>query len=197
MSGGRPARSAVVGAGLVLALGGCAGVAPAPESAKAPPRPTWEHLVAPHRERAEALERDGQWRQAAERWKIALTIAPDDARSRAALQDLQLRIERRVTERMEAGRAALARGSEAEARRQFLMVLALDPTNRAAFQALQEQARELVFLSHTVRAGDTLQSLAQRYYGDRSRAEVIWETNQLPPSPRLVVGSTLRASSSG
>jgi tetratricopeptide (TPR) repeat protein len=48
------------------------------------------------------------------------------------------------------------------------------------------------FLTHTVRAGDTLASLAERYYGDRSRGEVIWETNQLPPNPRLTAGTTLK-----
>ena len=34
-----------------------------------------------------------------------------------------------------------------------------------------------------MRAGDTLAALAQRYYGDRSRSEVIWETNRLPAEP--------------
>jgi hypothetical protein len=43
-----------------------------------------------------------------------------------------------------------------------------------------------------VKAGDTLSSLAERYYGDRSRGEVIWETNRLPPRKGLVVGSTLK-----
>jgi tetratricopeptide (TPR) repeat protein len=43
-----------------------------------------------------------------------------------------------------------------------------------------------------VRSGDTLAALAQRYYGDRSRSEVIWETNQLPPNPRLVAGTILK-----
>src|SRR5262249_45133382 len=40
--------------------------------------------------------------------------------------------------------------------------------------------------------GDSLQSVALRYYGDRSRSEVIWETNQLPPNPKLVAGMTLK-----
>ena len=43
-----------------------------------------------------------------------------------------------------------------------------------------------------MRSGDTLAALAQRYYGDRSRSEVIWETNQLPPNPRLVAGTILK-----
>jgi tetratricopeptide (TPR) repeat protein len=78
------------------------------------------------------------------------------------------------------------------ARRQFLSALALDPGNRGAFDLLQSDTREVEFITHTVRPGDTLSALAQRYYGDRSRSEVIWETNHLPPNPRLAPGSTLK-----
>jgi tetratricopeptide (TPR) repeat protein len=43
-----------------------------------------------------------------------------------------------------------------------------------------------------VRAGESLASIAQQYYGDRSRSEVIWETNQLPPNPKLNPGTVLK-----
>jgi tetratricopeptide (TPR) repeat protein len=161
-------------AALGVTLGGCAG------------------LAARHRQQAEALERDGQLRRAAEEWKIVLTITPSDARARESLQALQGGIDQLVAERIEEGRRALARGVQVEARRKFLAALALDPSSRPAFDALQSNTREVEFLSHTVRAGDTLSSLAQRYYGDRSRSEVIWETNQLPPNPRLAPGTTLK-----
>jgi len=149
-------------------------------------------LAARHRQQAEALERDGQLRRAAEEWKIALAIAPADARARESLRALQARIDQAVAERLDEGRKALARGVHVEARRKFLAALALDPSNRAAFDALQSDTREVEFITHTVRAGDTLGGLAQRYYGDRSRGEVIWETNQLPPNPRLAAGTTLK-----
>jgi tetratricopeptide (TPR) repeat protein len=131
-------------------------------------------------------------RRALDEWKIALTINPDDAAARESQKALEGRIERTVAEKIEAGRAALARGVQAEARRQLLAALALDPANRTAFGLLQTEAREAEFLTYTVRQGDTLQSLAQRYYGDRSRSEVIWETNQLPPNPRLTAGMLLK-----
>ncbi len=201
------ARSAVLA--LTLVMSACATVAekpaPAPEVTGAPvvvplpvvpppppPPDPRAPLVARHRERAEALERDGELRRALDEWKIALTIDPGDAAAGQSLKALEGRIERAVAEKIEGGRAALARGVQAEARRQFLAALALDPSNRVAFQALQNEARDAEFINHTVRQGDTLQSLAQRYYGDRSRSEVIWETNQLPPNPRLVAGTTLK-----
>jgi tetratricopeptide (TPR) repeat protein len=198
------ARAAVLG--LALVMGACATVAekapppkevtvapvaPAPPPPPPPPDPR-APLVARHREQAEALERDGQLRRARDEWTIVLTIDPADAAARQSLTALEGRIERAVTEKIEAGKAALARGAQPEARRQFLAALALDPANRTAFQALQNEAREVDFITHTVKQGDTLASLAQRYYGDRSRLEVIWETNQLPPNPKLVAGTILK-----
>jgi tetratricopeptide (TPR) repeat protein len=190
----RPAgRRLLAAAALGLALGGCAGLTAGPEAkATGPAALARDPLAARHRQQAEALERDGQLRRAAEEWKIVLTISPTDTGARESLRTLQARIDQLVAERIDEGRKALARGVQVEARRKFLAALALDPSSRAAFDALQSDTREVEFISHTVRAGDTLSSLAQRYYGDRSRSEVIWETNQLPPNPRLAPGTTLK-----
>ena len=187
-------RGWLAAAALSLALGGCAALTSStPSEPGAGPAPlARDPLAARHRQQAEALERDGQLRRAAEEWKIALAIAPGDARARESLRALQARIDQAVAERLDEGRKALARGVHVEARRKFLAALALDPSNRAAFDALQSDTREVEFITHTVRAGDTLTALAQRYYGDRSRGEVIWETNQLPPNPRLAAGTTLK-----
>jgi len=183
--------AAIVG----LALGGCAtaaGPTGEPKAAGGAVPVARDPLASRHRDQALALERDGQLRRAAEEWKIVLTITPADSRARESLRALQAKIDEQVAARIDEGRKALARGVQLEARRKFLAALALDPANRAAFDALQTSTREVEFLTHTVRAGDTLSSLAQRYYGDRSRSEVIWETNQLPPNPRLAPGSTLK-----
>ena len=204
MSGALPVRAA--GLLMALALGACAttGEKPEPPRAGVPPPPPGAlrpapspadprgPLVARHLEQAAALERAGDLRRAADELKVALTIRPGDAAAAAALKTLEATIEGRVAERIRAGRAALARGVQAEARRQFLAALALDPANRAAFDALQSDAKEVAYITHTVRSGDTLAALAQRYYGDRSRSEVIWETNQLPPNPRLAAGTILK-----
>jgi tetratricopeptide (TPR) repeat protein len=207
MSGAWPARLLLLV--LVLTVAACAGtagkpeiqppVAAAPTPAPAPSQPPVapppdprDPLAAAHRDRAAILEREGDLRRALEELKIALTIKPDDAATRSARQALEGKIEGTVAERVQAGRAALARNEQTEARRQFLAALALDPSNRAAFDALQNDTRETPFITHTVRQGDTLAALAQRYYGDRSRSEVIWETNQLAPNPKLAPGTILR-----
>jgi tetratricopeptide (TPR) repeat protein len=151
-----------------------------------------EALVAPHRERAAALAGQGKLREASEEWKVALTIDPQDAISLEESKKLDDRIKQAVADRLARGQDALKRGVHLEARSYFLAVLALDPSNREAFDALQARVREVRQVNHTVRAGESLASIAQLYYGDRSRSEVIWETNQLPPNPKLTPGMVLK-----
>ena len=162
-------------------------VAPAP----APLSPR-QQLAAGHKDRARRLERSGELRPALDEWKIALTIDPNDQAAREGRRQLEARMERSVAERLGQGREALGKGDHLEARRHFLAVLATDPTNQAAFSALQNDVKEIRFVPHTVKAGETLATIAERYYGDRARSEVIWETNQLPPNPRLTAGLVLK-----
>jgi tetratricopeptide (TPR) repeat protein len=144
------------------------------------------------RVRAQVLERDGALRAALDAVGVALTLHPDDRALQGLKARLEDRIEREVAEAVQQARAALARRAHLEARRHLLVALALDPTNATAFDGLRHQVKEVRFVTHTIRAGDTLGSIAQRYYGDRSRSEVIWEINQLPRHPRLAVGASLR-----
>jgi tetratricopeptide (TPR) repeat protein len=178
-------RRALLRLGMVVALGGCA-VLP---FGGATARPT---VAETYRAKAELYERDGALRPALEAVNVALTLEPDDAGGRALKARLEARIERDVAEHVEQARAAVARQAYLEARRHYLAALALDPTNATAFEGLRSDVKEVRFVTHTVRAGETLGSIAQRYYGDRSRSEVIWEINQLPRNPKLAVGASLR-----
>lgn len=170
---------------LGLGLGACAAF-----PGSAPPSPA--ALAQRHRDRADLLARQGDLKEAADELAVALTVDPKDTAAQAARRNVEARIERTVAERIGQGREALARGSHLEARRHFLAVLALDPFNKTAFGALQNEVRVVRFVTHTVRQGDTAASIAERYYGDRTRAELIEEVNQLRPNARLAAGATLR-----
>jgi len=169
----------------VVVLGGCAWL---PYGG-----PSGRHSVAEaHRAKAELYERDGALRAALDAVKVALTLEPEDAAGRALKARLQARIERDVAEHVQQARAAVARRAYLEARRHYLAALALEPTNTTAFEGLRNDVKEVRFVTHTVRSGESLGSIAQQYYGDRSRSEVIWEINQLPRNPKLAVGASLR-----
>ena len=167
-------------------------VATTTQPAPKPPAPPRQALAAPYNDRAQALESDGRLREALQARQIALTINPDDAAARAAVAALQAKIEDQVAVKLKEGRAATQRGAQVVARRHYLAVLALDPNNRAAFDALREQTQEVDGISHTVKARETLAGLASEYYGNRALAEVIAETNKLQPNARLNPGMVLK-----
>src|SRR5262245_23577189 len=119
---------------LALTLGACATATPPPEPTASqapavaapvaapapPPGPTKRQLrAAAHREKAEALEREGALRRAVDEWEIALAIEPGDAAARQGREKVLARIEGAVAARITEARAALARGSIAEARRRL------------------------------------------------------------------------------
>ena len=180
----RAAAGRLAALGLALTLGACATVAGTPAAR--------EPLVARHRQRAAELERSGDLRRALDERQIAATLDPPDAAARERRARLEARLRAAVATRLRQGQEALRRGARLEARRHFLATLALDPANRTAFEALRDGVKEVHFVSHTVARGETLASIAERYYGDRARAEVIWETNRLPANPRLAAGSKLK-----
>jgi len=167
-------------------------VATTAQPAPKPPAPPPQALAAPYNDRAQALESDGRLREALQARQIALTIDPDDAATRAAAAALQAKIDEQVAVQLKEGRAATQRGAQVVARRHYLSVLALDPGNRAAFDALREQTQEVDGLSHTVKAKETLAGLASEFYGNRALAEVIAETNKLKPNARLTPGMVLK-----
>jgi len=178
----------VVAVAAATALAGCAGVLPYLPAGDVASRAA---LVAPHRQRATAFERDGDLRRALQEWTIALTIDPGDTAAKAGNARVKSQIQSGVAARLRHAREALARNAHLEARRHLLAALALDPANRTALEMLRTEVRDVRFVEHQVRPGDTLAGLAERYYGDRSRSEVIWETNQLR-NTRLTAGTTLR-----
>ncbi len=178
----RVGASRLVTLGLALILGACATVAGTPSS--------YGPLVARHREKALKLERSGDLRRALDEWQIALTLEPRNAAAREGQARLEARLQRALASRLRQGQEALRRGAQLEARRHFLAALALDPGNKVAFETLRDRVKEIHFVAHTVAGGETLASIADRYYGDRLRSEVIWEMNQLSSRPRA--GSQLK-----
>ena len=180
---------------MAVSAAACATSTPPPVEQAAPGGivPTQRQaLVASYNERAQALETDGRLREALEARKIALTVDPDNVAARDGLRAAQAKIDGLISQRLADGRAAQARGAQVAARRSFLGVLALDPENRAAFEALREQTPDVEGLPHIVRAGDTLAGLAQQYYGNRALGEVIAEANRMAPNARLAAGTQLK-----
>jgi peptidoglycan/xylan/chitin deacetylase (PgdA/CDA1 family) len=161
-------------------------------SSAAGDRSTRRAVAAPHLDWSRQLEERGLLRQALDECQIARTIDPGSAPATERCTRLQTRIPGEATARLQEG-VRLARTSPGEARTRFLAALAVDPSNAPAFDALRNTAAlPAKFLSHTVRAQETSASLADLYYGDRARADLIEQANGLAPGAPLPVGKVLR-----
>src|SRR5215467_3086458 len=170
-----------------------------------------QQWAARHQRNAEILESNGLLAQALDESKAALTVDPDDASAQAQRKRLESRIEDEAARRIQAG-MKLTRASPSEAQRHFLAALALNPTLQVAFEALRDATDTLVppsatlvppsatlvppsvvkSITHTVRPNETLASIAELYYGDRSLGDVIEKENGLKPGAPLSVGQVLK-----
>jgi peptidoglycan/xylan/chitin deacetylase (PgdA/CDA1 family)/nucleoid-associated protein YgaU len=160
-------------------------------------------LVAQLCERVRALEHAGDLRRALDESRVALTVDPQSECAEQARRRLEGAIDRALTEGLREAQALQARGDRPEARQHFIKALALEPRNPAAFKALQvwrpaaapaaaAPAIEGRFIAHRVRPGETLEFLAELYYGDRSRGELLAQVNGLSPARPLVPGRDLK-----
>jgi nucleoid-associated protein YgaU len=171
---------------------GAAAARPASTAAAKPGQWSRDALAAAHNERSNQLEQQGRLRQALEERLVALTINPRDRKAQDAQKRLEGRIAQGSAALVQEGKALLGRGLVGEAQQRLLVALSLDPTNRPAFETLQNDVREVMSIVHTIRAGDTCPSLAELYYGDRLRCEVIAETNRLALNVALRPGQKVK-----
>jgi peptidoglycan/xylan/chitin deacetylase (PgdA/CDA1 family) len=165
---------------------------PAALTAPAGDRATRRAVAAPRLEWSRQLEERGLLRQALDECRIARAIDPGSSAATERCGRLQTRIPAEAAARFQEG-VKLARTSPGDARARFLAALAVDPTHVGAFDALRNTAAlPAKFLSHTVRAQETSSSLADLYYGDRARADLIEQANGLAPGAALPVGKVLK-----
>jgi nucleoid-associated protein YgaU len=172
--------------------GKAASAGPARPASTPPAQWSRDALAAAHNDRSDQLEQQGRLRQALEERLVALTINARDRKAHDAQKRLEGRIAQESAGLVQEAKALLGRGLVGEAQQRLLVALSLDPRNRPAFETLQNDVREVLSIVHTVRAGDTCASLAELYYGDRLRGEVIAETNRLGLNAPLRPGLKLK-----
>jgi peptidoglycan/xylan/chitin deacetylase (PgdA/CDA1 family) len=156
---------------------------PVPEGA------TRQSFAAPHRDWAAELARRGMLRDALDECRTARAIDPGGGPDRCV--EMEANIATEEARLMKEG-AALARAGNPDARNRLLAALALNPASSPAFDALRAAPTAARFLRHIVGPNESTASLADLYYGDRKRADIIEQANDLKPGAALTVGKVLR-----
>lgn len=110
----------------------------------APGVPADDAAVAAHKAAARRLAKQGRLGEALVQWKVLTTIDRTDAEATRQLEATQAAIRRETDSHLSAARKALAGGRRKQAMREFLAVLALDPSNREAIRQLREMEAKSV-----------------------------------------------------
>jgi tetratricopeptide (TPR) repeat protein len=132
-------------------LAGCAQM-PAERAprAVAPPPPVasskavTEEAIARHRKLAQAAKAEGDLAGAATQWQILTLLVPGDNAYRRELEATRHSIATEVAAQLQAGTSAMNAGDTGRASQAMLRVLALDPDQPAAVEALREIDRRRI-----------------------------------------------------
>ena len=134
-------KAGLLSFGLAL-LAACAEVPPAPEQAPAarivPHDEQLSRAIARHQQLAQQYQQAGDLAAAAAQWQILTVLAPQERTYQHELTQTRAAIDSRARENLAAGKAALKSGETDRAADAMLRVLALDPQNAEAAQALRD-----------------------------------------------------------
>lgn len=150
---GRSVGSAMAAGAAAMLLAACSSVpGPAPDPREPPLAPASEAAVElpaqrearavaafeqRHRQLAAQAAAQGRWADAQAAWDVVLALKPHDGEALARRHDAAAAAEAGVAERLPRARQAQQRGDAEGASRLYLQVLALDPTNAEAADALR------------------------------------------------------------
>ena len=168
---------------LLLSLGGCAGLREKPE-AKEPPEVRLEKVLL---ERALVCERKGQSQKALQLYEAALAVIGEKKKG------LEESLRQGAEKHYQSGLQYYEQGKYSEARREFLVALRMRPDFPEVVELLKPVPPPPIghYVVHAVREGEYLAAIAERYYGDPHKFEIIARANDLEDATKLHAGMKL------
>lgn len=169
---------------LSLALGGCASF----KKAFQPKEPEEVRLERILLERALEYERQGDPHKALQAYEAALAVVV------AKKESLETSLRNRAEEHYRRGLELREQGKYTRARHEFLVALRFRPDFPEVVDLLKptRPSPYTYYIVHEVKQGEFLTSIAQQYYNDESKFEVIARFNNLKDATKLYAGLKLR-----
>jgi len=196
----------------MVSIFGCAAVKEAPRVQ----RPGEERIVRDNTELlalAREYEEKKQFKKALNTLKDIQSTDPYNRDIRSKVKKFETGLNDAVHKHLAAGKSYFQSGNQEASEKEFLMVLFLDPDNREALGFLRElsdtskpgstrQLEEVMtevrardykdFIEHTLQSGESLSILAQMYYGDKMKYDIIAEFNDIADVNRVSVGQKIK-----
>ena len=168
---------------LVLGLGGCGALRKKP-TAKEPPEVRLERALL---ERALEYEGKGDSQRALQFYEAALAVIVTKKKGleESVLKDAENHYQR--------GLDYHEQGKYFKARHEFLVALRLRPDFPEVLALLKPPPPPPIghYVVHEVKEGEYLTAIAQKYYGDQSKFEIIARANELEDATKVYAGMRL------
>jgi len=195
-----------------VAISGCAAVKEAPRVQ----RPGEERIVRDNSELlalAREYEEKKQFKKALNALKDLQATDPYNRDIRSRVKKLETGLNDAVQRHVSAGKSYYQSRNQEAAEKEFLMVLFLDPDNLEALGYLRElsdtsrpgaaqQPEEVMteapakaykdYIEHALQSGESLSILAQMYYGDKMKYDIIALFNDITDVNRVSVGQKIK-----
>jgi len=176
---------------LLVALFGCAGLAPQPERAPIARDHLWT-LPTVYTSRAQEYERTGDLRRALYSWEIVRAFAPDNVELGQKITRLKEVIRTKAEEHFAKGVSYFRANDSQGARREFLATLFYDPDHKQALEHLKFRLAQQDSKSYQTKRGDTARTIAKKEYADQRLAYLVAYFNDLSEEVELEPGLTLQ-----
>ncbi len=202
-------------AGMILS--GCAAIKQ-PEKPEKPREPQGEEAIQVPSGKKEIMvlasryEDERQFKKTLNALKEAQVLDPRDKELSARVEKLEAGLNDAIGKHMRSGKYFYGQRALGKAKKEFLLVLFLDPENRGAVKYLRRLAGVAVpktspdevwvkpadngaakdFIIHTLKPGESLSILASMYYGDIMKYGVIADFNSIRDMNKVSVGRKIR-----
>ncbi|MEW6601896.1 MAG: LysM peptidoglycan-binding domain-containing protein, partial [Nitrospirota bacterium] len=179
-------------------------------------RPGEERIVRDNSELlalAKEYEEKKQFKKALNTLKDMQSADPFNMDIRSRIKRLETGLNDAVRKHLNEGKSLFKSGDREASQKEFLMVLFVDPDNREALGFLRELSDTLSpaagrkpdevmmetrpkdykeYTEHTLQSGETLSILAQKYYGDKMKYDVIAAFNDIKDVNKVHVGQLIK-----
>jgi len=154
--------------------------------------PTADPLVDVYRNKAINYERAEEFLKAIEMWKIVSSISPTGKEARKKIDGLQSQAGLAAESHFKKGVVNYQKGAISSARKEFLLTLLYNPDHRDAVDYLKNKLVGEDYIQYVVKKGDTLPSIAQKFYNDPQKDFLISYFNNFDKQTKLVPEMNLK-----
>jgi tetratricopeptide (TPR) repeat protein len=161
--------------------------APVADREKVAPAPVAPDPFADaYRKKAINYEKAEEFLKAIEMWKIFSSLTPADRETVKKIEELQRQADTAAASHFNRGVAHYQKGAAALARKEFLLTLLYNPDHKAALDYLKNKLTGEEPTQYVVKKGDTLPSIAQKFYNDPQKDFLISYFNNIDKQTSLV-----------